>query len=353
MGKKNRIFKCAASLGIAFVMAATLIVPLGGGQAEAASNQPSFSRKPAVTAKLIPVRKKVYNKVRRMNLRLEANQKIGRFDTIQGSCYGKGYIYYTMWDRVRVRTKIVKMRKSDLRVVRTSPVLDLTHAGDMTYNTRTNRIIVAHGRPKAKDISIINPDTLTVEKRITVELPKGFPADSKSSRKRISKKGYKGFNSIAYNASHRVYVVQLYGMRDFVYLNENFVPVKFVRLDRFDSQMYQGIESFGNYIIVCNSFKPGKPYNILSLYNWKGDYISRIKLNRGMELESVFRAGNRLYACYYKSYVARYQWTLKKKKVRKSLLSKKKITVTYYGKKRKLGKRFLNRDGYIYLLTNL
>ena len=363
-------FRIVMTAVISLTLVAGLMLPLQAENSYAAGNEPSFSASPNIKSKITTLKKDK----KQLNLRLAANQAIGRHDTLQGSCYGNGHIYYLLYDQGRDKCKVVKMRMSDLSVVKVSPALKLYHGNDMTFNTRTNRIVVAHAKPDRKRISIINPTTLGIERTLSIDdLPEDLPGIDWDRIK--EKGGYIGFNNIAYNEKYDQYVVQLYTMRDFLFLDAAFKPIRYVKPSDWDRQIYQGMDSFGDCIVVCNSPKSGKPDNVLSVYDWNGKYLSRVYLSRNMELESVFHYGNRLYVGYYSAYWAGYKWINKTKKVKKKVkvkvrvkiksgknkgkykyvtkTKKKKVTVRYYAKQRKLGKRFLNRDGYLYRVTNL
>ncbi len=323
------------------VVAGVFTLPLETETGEAAAAYPPVGNKPAVSAKITAMKKNG----QRMNLRLEADQSVFGYDTLQGSCYGNGHIYYLLYNRSKDRCKVVRMKRSSKKVTGVSRPLKLYHGNDITYNTRTRRLVVAHAKPDRKTISVINPRTLKVVKRVSVSLPKKLAEENK---KRLKKKGgYNGFSSIAYNAKHRQYVVQLYSMRDFLILDEKFRPVRYIVPDEWERQVYQGIDSFGDRIVVCNSPKGRRPYNVLSVYDWDGHYLSQIKLNRRYEAESVFHVGSSLYVGFYRAHVENYRWVLKTKTVRKK---GKRVRVRYYGKK---WGRYLNRDSYLYRVTGL
>lgn len=364
--RRRRIYNRIMIGMLSFVLAAGLALPLQTETSSAASSYPKFSNKSNISAKLKPVKKKrLY-----LNLRLEANQPIGRTDTVQGMCYGGGYLYYLLNDRVRDRCRVVKMRRSNLTVVKMSAPLYLNHGNDMTYNTRTGKLVISNSKPNGQRLTVVNRNTLAIERRVDIDdLPEDLPG---IDWERVEDKGgYQGFSNVAYNEKHDQYVVQLYKTRDFLFLDKSFRPVRYVTPEKWDKQMYQGIDSFGNRIVVANSFKSGKPYNVLSVYDWDGNYLSRVNLGRGFELETVYHAGSSLYAAVYKSYWAHYQWKLKTKKVKKKVkvkvrvkgkngkykyvtkYKKKKVKVKVYGKKRSLFTKFLNRDSNVYLITKL
>ena len=251
------------------------------------------------------------------------------------------------------------MNFSTKQVVRISKDLPLYHGNDMTFNPRTGRIIVCHAKPDRKRLSVIDARALTIIATKTINLPSNLPG-IKTKRLR-SHGGYNGFNTIAYNEARDQYVIQLYGTRDFVYLDRNFRPVRYQRLYKWARQVYQTMDTYGDYIVVANSYEDGKPYNVLSIYDWDGRHLSQIKLNRGMELESVLHDSKGFYLTYYhKDYEAYYKTVTKtktkKKKVRVRVIKKKikikkgknkgKYKIIYKKKKIKKGK---NKGKYRYV----
>ena len=363
---RKRRLQHVLAFALAFFVAATLALPLDTETASAAG--PAFSGRPNVNAKL----KVIKRNFKDVNLRLEAQQTVGGYDTLQGMCYGGGYIYYLLWHQTKDMCKVVRLNRSDMTTAKVSKSLRLNHGNDMTYNSKTNRLVVSNARPARKRLTVINPNSLTIEKVKDITLPKDLPGIDWD---RInSKGGYNGFNNIAYNAKYNQYVIQLYETRDFVFLDANFNPVRYVKPRRWDRQVYQGMDSFDNYIVVCNSIGRGGPENVLSVYDWNGNYVSRVVLNRAKELECVFHQGNQLYAGFYYAHTEKYRWAVKTKKVRKTVKvkvkkkikkgknkgkyktvtkkKKKMVTVKTYVKANK-GRRWLNRDCYVYQVTNL
>lgn len=363
----TRIPRRLASFGLIFIMAATLVLPLDTEPASATG--PYLSGRLDINAKLNSVKRDRKD----VNLRLEAEQSVGGYDTLQGMCYGNGYFYYLLWHQSKDLCKVVRLKRDDMTTVKVSNPLPLNHGNDMTYNTRTNRLVVSNARPARKRLTVINPNSLTIEQVKDISLPQNLPGIDWD---RInSKGGYNGFNNIAYNERYNQYVIQLYETRDFVFLDANFHPVRYVKPRRWDRQIYQGMDSFDNYIVVCNSIGRGVPENLLSVYDWNGNYLSRVVLNRSMELENVFHQGSQLYAGFYYAHWEKYRWAVKKKKKWKKvkvqakkkikkgkykgkykIVTKKKrtkVTVKTYVKVRKGKQRRLNRDCYIYQVTGL
>ncbi len=265
----------------------------------------------------------------KLELRSLARQDIRGYDTIQGACYGKGFMYYILWNRDKDKCRIAKMNFSTRQVVRVSEDLPLYHGNDMTFNTRTGRLIVSHARPDRKRLSVIDAGTLKIIATKTINLPSDLPG---IKPKRLREHGgYNGFNTIAYNEQRDQYVIQIYGTRDFVYLDSNFRPIRYQRLYKWARQVYQTMDTVGDYVVIANSYESGKPYNVLSVYDWNGKYLSQIKLNKGMELEAILHDGSGFYLTYYhKDYIPYYKTVTKKKTVKKKVkvrVIKKKIKI--------------------------
>ncbi len=69
--------------------------------------------------------------------------------------------------------------------------------------------------------------------------------------------------------------------------------------------IYQGMDSYKDCIMVTQSFKGKKKYNLITVYNMKGRYLARFKMavgNPALEMETVFHDGRQFYAGFYSSY---------------------------------------------------
>ena len=253
------------------------------------------------------------NRLKKLEIRRAAKQKVPGFDTVQGSCYGKGYAYFLMENRnisySKARCKIVKIKLSNKKVVKVSSALKLSHGNDITFDTKRNRIIVSHSTPVPKNISIVNPKSLKIKKTVTVELPYDtykLPHPKGNKNKYI--KAYNGFGAIAYNKKHDQFVVLLRGtnFHHLLFLNSKFKPVRFEYVEDRPNQTVQGIDSYDDYVIVSQSYSKGKPNNNLLIYSWEeGDLLSKLNLGSKYELESIFHTGSAFYASYYTSFYKR------------------------------------------------
>ena len=268
-------------------------------------------------------KKKMKSGLKGFELRSAAKQKVPGYDSMQGGCYGKGYLYFVLNNRNTGKCRIAKVRLKSMKVVKVSGVLNVHHGNDITYNSKKNRLVVAHSTGATKTVSVVNPSSLKIEYNVKVEVPRNLPGMSERRRGL-----YNGFGAIAYNKKHNRYVVLLRGsnFHHLMILDKDFQPVKFLPLEVRATQTVQGIDSFGDAILVGQSYSKGKPYNNVLIYDWEGNYRSKLNLGRKYELETIFHTKEYFYAGYYTAY---YKYKpLKKKNV-------------------------LYRDGYVFRITNL
>lgn len=238
------------------------------------------------------------------DLTSQAGQKLYDYDTLQGAAAGKGYGYFTLYNRDNNYVKIVKVKLSEMSVVKVSGPLDIKHANGITYNGRNNTIVVADSTPVPKRISVIDANTLTLRYHKTLKMPGKVKGMSKKQRRK-----FKGVGAIAYNEQRNCYICLMRKTHDLLFLNASFKPTKRVKQkSRISGLLYQSLDTYKDCIMVCQSFKGKKNYNAVTVYNMKGKKIARFTMGAGvpqLELEAVFHDGNQFYAGFYSNYGAR------------------------------------------------
>ena len=238
------------------------------------------------------------------DLTAQAGQKLYAYDTIQGATAGKGYGYFSLYNRKNNHAKIIKVRLSTMEVVKVSAALDIKHANELAYNGKRNIIVVANAEPTPKRISIIDANTLKVRYHKTIKMPRKIKGMSKKQCKK-----FKGIGAIAYNEKHNCYVCRMRKTNDLLLLNANFKPYKRIKQKaKVSGMLYQGLDSYKDCIMVCQSFKGKKKYNLITVYNMKGKKLARFTMGIGrpaLELETVFHDGNQFYAGCYCCYGAK------------------------------------------------
>lgn len=290
-------------------------------------------------ASLTSIKKTSSKNSKKLELRKLSGQKMENFDTMQGGVAYGNTGWYIMYDRNKSKCKIAKINLKTKKLIKVSPELNISHGNDIAYNSNRKQLVVAHGAPNYKLVSFVDPDSLVIQKTVTLTLPKGTPGASDSNCSNFS-----GITAIAYNTNHKMYVARLKSQGHIVQYDENLNAVKYVRLDKKDNYLFQCMDSYSEYMLVGQSPGNGGKENIISVYNWDGKYMSRVSLGSTYELENVYHKNGNFYAGFYRSYY------------KTVYVDGFTIKVTYGKKnkvKTKLKKTKLLRDNYIYKITNL
>lgn len=232
-------------------------------------------------------------KKKTFELKGRAKQSLGGYDTVQGGCSDGKYAYYALYNRKVEKCKIVKVKLSNMKVTKVSGILEIAHGNDMTYNSKTKRVIVTHTKVNTKRISIINPSSLRIERTFDVKIPEKMRGVSDKELKKM-----KGFAGIAYNKKRNQYVTFLNSTGDLMILDSNFNPVSYIKPSSKSSLTKQGIDAMDDYILISYSGST----NIIMVYTWEGQYVTRINVKKGYEIENIFHVGKQYYATFYRSY---------------------------------------------------
>ena len=289
------------------------------------------------------------------DLRTDADIVNDRFHILQGGCTdGKKYAYYCMYNNYMgdVNLNKCKILKVDLHLndskvpecVKVSDILELDHGNDMAYisnpdNPYYGMIAVLHCMSERYDnnihiyegntkITIINPETLTIVENGTKEviipdpdrdgenqniLP-GLDESTKELQTSII-----GFDGISYNKYSDEYVILLKGdSGDFLILNNQFEPVRYIKTTGNTGYLNQGIDCVyydpekypasadpedtkKNYIVLCQSEKDNNLGNILAVYDWDDGQLKKIIKIKGLryEIENLYHIDDVFYASCY------------------------------------------------------
>lgn len=235
------------------------------------------------------------------NFRVEAKQKLYKYDTLQGACANNGYAYLTLYDRNVEKCKIVKVDLSGPKVVRVSKALPVYHANSLTYNTRKNLLVATCCQVKGERAVFVNPNTLKVKSHKDIHLTSSVK-DLPSKVRR----NYVGFTAIAYNKKHNCYVGRLRYSSNVIIFDSRLNPKKYVKLHgkkRF--LLNQGMESVGDYIYDVRSFKGRHKYSMVTIHKMNGGFVGQIRVpygkKSGNELQCVFHDGKQFYAGFYRT----------------------------------------------------
>lgn len=289
------------------------------------------------TTKVTPLSKK--KKI--FEIRTWAKQKMYQYDTLQGSCTDGTYAYYLLHNRRVQKCKLVKVKRSGLKVVKVSGALDVAHGNDMTYDKHRKRIVIVHSTgTDPKRLTSVHPKTLKVIESKHITIPKKLAGGSTADAA-----GATAFSGIAYSSGRKQYAVLLSHNYNFVVLDSDLEPVRYVKVRKKNNYVVQGIDATDDYIMLAQSPKTSKQkYNIITVYDWDGNYISKINVKKGYEIESIYHVGSKYYAGFYRSYYKTYYKNVEKKVVVDGKEKKKKVKVKY---------RKFQRDNYVYQINGV
>lgn len=240
------------------------------------------------------------------NYRIAAKQKLYQYDILQGACANSGYAYLTLYNNKVERCKIVKVKLSDLSIIKVSATLPIYHGNTLTYNTREKRIVATccTSIEKAKfRVVLINPKTLKVVSTKNIKLTKKV----KNLPQKVRTKN-NGFSAIAYNEKHNCYVARLRDNGNVIILNKDLKPLRYnVLKGKKTGLLEQGIETVDNYIYDVRSFKGKYNYCMVTVHTMAGKYVGQMSFPSGTapkkELECIFHNGKQFYAGFYYSTV--------------------------------------------------
>ena len=270
-----------------------------------------------------------------------AKQNMYQYSVLQGSCTDGTYAYYLLYNRNVGKCKIVKVKMSTLKVVKVSGALNVSHGNDMTFNAQKKILVIVHSTgsdPKA--LTSVNPTTLTIKETRHITIPNKLSGGTVTDAKNAT-----AFTGLAYSSGRQEYAVLLSHNYNFVILDSNMNPLRYVKVTKKNNYTMQGIDATDDYILVAQSPKSSsQKYNIITVYDWDGNYISKMNVKKGYEIESVYHVGSKYYAGFYRSYYKTYYKTVIKKVKVNGKTKKKKVKVKY--------KKFC-RANYVYQVTGL
>ena len=198
-----------------------------------------------------------------------------KFQILQGGGTDGRYLYFAhvTWVKDGVQTGIIcKYDPETGEMIGKSEEMPIDHANDITYNEKTDMLIVTHNAPNRQLITYVNPHTL--EYLGTHDI--GYP-----------------IYCMSYNEKRDAYVVGLSGGMDFAITNSNFGKVsEHLAVDT--KYVTQGMETDDDFIYFILHRLP-----CITKYDWEGNFVEYIPLDRKSdEPENIMFVGGKLYLGY-------------------------------------------------------
>lgn len=232
-----------------------------------------------------------------------AAKDLGTYMVLQGACTDGTHGYYMMYSKSKKNCRILKTNLADNQKVKLSGPLLLDHGNDATFNEDTGEIVVANYEPHPRRLTLVDSNTLRVKRIVDVKIPQSLPGATPSRLQSV-----KGFSGVEYCAERKQYVVRIQKSNNYLLLQEDMKPVRYIKVNKSDSELNQGIDADANYIYGVKSPKKGK-FNTVTAYDWKGKYQFQTKVTQQYEMESLFHVGDTFYAGMYHSYYKTYTKT--------------------------------------------
>ena len=199
----------------------------------------------------------------------------GEFKIAQGAASDGKYAYFVMRKDKNGDCIICKYDLRTGRHVKTSDPIYLFHGNDMTYDSKTNLLYVAHGSSEGKILTAVDPATLTVAEQ-TVDIEKGCGA-------------------ISYSAGRDQFAISQGGKKLHFFDGDlNWLS----SYDRVDDTTFtaQGMGSDETYVYFPMSSEYGG--NFIEIYDWDGNYVGHVLVEVDWESESMFWVNNTYYLAF-------------------------------------------------------
>lgn len=209
------------------------------------------------------------------------------FSAHQGSCTDGEYVYVILENKTYadetgsgMAVRIAKINMATWEVVAQSQPLRLDHGNSMCYNPKLDQLVVVHYYESPNDVSFVDPDTLEVVGRKTLDVTVG---------------------AIAYNESRDQYVIGMVGnSAPFAILDADFNQIAY-HDGNYIGLGTQDVDCDDDYIYVGNSGLT----NVVKVYDWNGQYQGIYQTAPLGELESMFNYGGAYYITFATGSAAR------------------------------------------------
>lgn len=203
---------------------------------------------------------------------------VGDHTVMQGGCSDGTYMYLILENNKEKTDIIFKVDMSTWEIVKQSEPLPLHHGNGMGYNSKTNEILVSHNTGAPKDVSIIDPETLTIKKTFSLDY---------------------GIYGIAYNEKRDCYVIGLSGLSAFAVLDSNFVELGYYEGHSI-GLANQSVSCDDDYIYVGNSGVGSNPgMEVVKIYNWMGEYQGIFRVDSVSEQEAFIPINGKNYITFF------------------------------------------------------
>ena len=193
----------------------------------------------------------------------------------QGAVSDGAYVYFVLRNSGDSQARIFKYDMTGKQVAK-SEVFNGGHCNDMTLNTRTGTLYVAHGSTAPKKLTPVTAKDLSIGMDKTISV---------------------GTGAISYNAARNCYAISQ-GGDDLILCDAGFKKIQSYKRTDATGYTAQGMGCDDHYVYFPMS---GSSDNVLVTYDWNGRYVATLKVNVALESESMFYAAGNYYVNFHKS----------------------------------------------------
>lgn len=197
----------------------------------------------------------------------------GQIKIAQGAASDGTHVYFVLRNSSDNQAMVFKYDMTGKQVAK-SAVFNGGHCNDMTLNTRTSKLYVAHGSAAPKKLTPVAAKDLAVGTTTEISV---------------------GTGAITYNAPRNCYAVSQ-GGKSLYLCDAGFKKVQ--SYSRTDETGYtaQGMGSDDHYVYFPMSSSKD---NVLVTYDWNGRYVATLKIALSLESESMFYAAGNYYVNFH------------------------------------------------------
>ena len=193
----------------------------------------------------------------------------------QGAASDGTYVYFVLRNSGDSQARVFKYDMTGKQIAK-SAVFDGGHCNDMTLNTRTGTLYVAHGSKAPKKLTPVTSKDLSIGMDKTISV---------------------GTGAISYNAARNCYAISQ-GGDDLILCDAGFKKIQSYKRTDATGYTAQGMGCDDHYVYFPMS---GTSDNVLVTYDWNGRYVTILKVNVALESESMFYAAGNYYVNFHKS----------------------------------------------------
>ena len=312
------------------------------------------------------------------NLRAYANEAYAGYAVVQGGCTDGTYAYYLMVSSSNQHGKIVKVRMSDMAIVKKSAKLDIWHGNGMAYDSRRHQLVISsrddpdYGVYRRQQLTCVDANSLTIIRGRQRNVSYSYFASDKSRGN--------GIASVAYSRKYDVYLADQRKSHNLMVIDpETFEVMGFVNtviISKYPG-VYQGMDGDDQYAyLLLSSDGNTQRSNLILALDWNSSQlidadghrreyyagtwnctnnkqpVAVYKLNTSYEAENIYHttdsAGRTHF--YLSEYFANPQYmnqTVQEAYKVKWKKVKKKVKVAYKVNKRVKWKKYKTKNGKI------